>query len=313
MKKSLRILIISCIALLIGGTQTTMAQADDWQTPVMTLGASLTNSQRQGTIDVLSSKINNRNFQQVAVNGNTLVQYLNPAGADFTSNSGVWSSALIEKTGRGSGINVEILKYNGRNNITTITANQYRNAALTAGISDANIYVTSATPIDGSGALAGVYAAFAQNGEQLNQSQVTAAQDEMGTLSKINNQNQGQNGYSDAQLNNAVAQAKRQMAQIGPNITVNQITNIVNNTINDNHLQNVITNNQKQQIINLMIKIRDSGALKDNNFKQQASKVSSIIRDNAHAIFNKVNTPENQNLLQQIWQNIVNFVSGFFH
>ena len=313
MKKSLRILIISCIALLIGGTQTTMAQADDWQTPVMTLGASLTNSQRQGTIDVLSSKINNRNFQQVAVNGNTLVQYLNPAGADFTSNSGVWSSALIEKTGRGSGINVEILKYNGRNNITTITANQYRNAALTAGISDANIYVTSATPIDGSGALAGVYAAFVQNGEQLNQSQVTAAQDEMGTLSKINNQNQGQNGYSDAQLNNAVAQAKRQMAQIGPNITVNQITNIVNNTINDNHLQNVITNNQKQQIINLMIKIRDSGALKDNNFKQQASKVSSIIKDNAHAIFNKVNTPENQNLLQQIWQNIVNFVSGFFH
>lgn len=313
MKKSLRILIISCIALLIGGTQTTMAQADDWQTPVMTLGASLTNSQRQGTIDVLSSKINNRNFQQVAVNGNTLVQYLNPAGADFTSNSGVWSSALIEKTGRGSGINVEILKYNGRNNITTITDNQYRNAALTAGISDANIYVTSATPIDGSGALAGVYAAFAQNGEQLNQSQVTAAQNEMGTLSKINNQNQGQNGYSDAQLNNAVAQAKRQMAQIGPNITVNQITNIVNNTINDNHLQNVITNNQKQQIINLMIKIRDSGALKDNNFKQQASKVSSIIKDNAHAIFNKVNTPENQNLLQQIWQNIVNFVSGFFH
>lgn len=313
MKKYLRILIISCIALLIGGLPTTMAQADDWQTPVMTLGASLTNSQRQGTIDVLSSKINNRNFQQVAVNGNTLVQYLNPAGADFTSNSGVWSSALIEKTGRGSGINVEILKYNGRNNITTITANQYRNAALTAGISDANIYVTSATPIDGSGALAGVYAAFAQNGEQLNQSQVTAAQNEMGTLSKINNQNQGQNGYSDAQLNNAVAQAKRQMAQIGPNITVNQITNIVNNTINDNHLQNVITNNQKQQIINLMIKIRDSGALKDNNFKQQASKVSSIIKDNAHAIFNKVNTPENQNLLQQIWQNIVNFVSGFFH
>ena len=313
MKKSLRILIISCIAFLIGGISTPVAQADDWQTPVMTLGASLTNSQRQGTIDVLSSKINNRNFQQVAVNGNTLVQYLNPAGADFTSNSGVWSSALIEKTGRGSGINVEILKYNGRNNITTITANQYRNAALTAGISDANIYVTSATPIDGSGALAGVYAAFAQNGEQLNQSQVTAAQDEMGTLSKINNQNQGQNGYSDAQLNNAVAQAKRQMAQIGPNITVNQITNIVNNTINDNHLQNVITNNQKQQIINLMIKIRDSGALKDNNFKQQASKVSSIIKDNAHAIFNKVNTPENQNLLQQIWQNIVNFVSGFFH
>ena len=41
-------------------------------------------------------------------------------------------------------------------NITRITAAQYQNAALTAGITDAKLTVASAVPIDGSGALAGV-------------------------------------------------------------------------------------------------------------------------------------------------------------
>lgn len=288
-------------------------QADNWDTPVMTLGSSLTSEQRQGTIDVLSAKIHNNNSQQLTITGDTLVKYLNPAGNNFTSNSGVWSSALIEKTRRGSGINVEIVSYNGKDNITTITANQYRNAALTAGITDANIYVTSAIPIDGSGALAGVYAAFNQNGNTLNQSQVNAAQNEMGTLSKITQQNEGEKNYSDAQLNNAVAQAKSDMAKIGPHITINQITNIVNNTIKDNNLQNVLSDNQKQQIINLLVNVRDSGALTHGDFKDQANKLSDTIKDKAQGIINKVNTPQNQNLLQQIWNGIVNFFYNIFH
>lgn len=288
-------------------------QANNWDTPVMTLGSSLTSEQRQGTIDVLSAKIHNNNSQQLTITGDTLVKYLNPAGNNFTSSSGVWSSALIEKTSRGSGINVEIVSYNGKDNITTITANQYRNAALTAGITDANIYVTSAVPIDGSGALAGVYAAFNQNGNTLNQNQVNAAQNEMGTLSKITQQNEGQKNYSDAQLNNAVAQAKSDMAKIGPNITINQITNIVNNTIKDNNLQNVLSDNQKQQIIDLLVKVRDSGALTHSDFKNQANKLSDTIKNKAQGIFNKVNTPQNQNLVQKIWNSIVNFFHNLFY
>ncbi|UQS82214.1 DUF1002 domain-containing protein [Bombilactobacillus folatiphilus] len=315
MHKKVSLLTILTLAISSFSIWINPVRADDnqnWNTPVMTLGTSLSTSQRQGTIDVLSNQIANKNFQKLTVTGATLVQYLNPAGDNFTNNSGVWSSALIEKTAKGSGINVQILKYNGKNNITTITENQYRNAALTAGISDANIYVTSATPIDGSGALAGVYAAFAQNGDHLNENQVAAAQNEMNTLSQINQQNKSQNGYSDTQLNNAVAQAKSQMAKIGPNITVNQITNIVNNTIQSNNLQNIITANQKQQIINLLVQVRDSGALKNGNFKQQANKLSSDIKSHAQAIINKVNTPQNQNLLQQIWTSITNFFSHLF-
>lgn len=284
------------------------AFADDTgETPVVTLGTSLTSEQKSGTLKTLTAPLNGGNYQTMTITGNDLVKYLNPSGDNFTTSSGVWSSAMIQKTSSGSGINVKILPYNGHDNITTITANQYKNAALTAGISDANIYVTSATPIDGSGALAGVYAAYARNGQALNQNQVNAAQDEMGTLSGITQQNKNKKGYSDAQLNNAIAGAKQQMAKQGQNISDSQIRNIVNNQININHLGNTINNNQKQQIINILIEIRDSGALKNSNFKSQASTLSKQIQNNAKGIFDKFNTPANQNLLQQIINSIINF------
>lgn len=313
MKKTIKILtaiLFSAVATIVVG-QNNRVLADD-ETPVVTLGTSLTDSQKDGTLKILTAPLNGGNYQTITVTGSDLVRYLNPSGDNFTTSSGVWSSAMIQKTSSGSGINVKILDYNGKNNITTITANQYKNAALTAGITDANIYVTSAIPIDGSGALAGVYAAYAKNGNALNQKQVNAAQDEMNTLSGITQDNKDKKGYSDAQLNNAVAGAKSEMAKQGQNISDSQIRDIVNNQININHLGNTINNNQKNQIVNLLIEIRDSGALKSSSFKGQASKLSSQIENSAKNIFNKFNTPENRSWLQQLWDNIVNFFSHMF-
>lgn len=313
MKKTIKILtaiLFSAVATIVVG-QNNRVLADD-ETPVVTLGTSLTDSQKDGTLKILTAPLNGGNYQTITVTGSDLVRYLNPSGDNFTTSSGVWSSAMIQKTSSGSGINVKILDYNGKNNITTITANQYKNAALTAGITDANIYVTSAIPIDGSGALAGVYAAYAKNGNALNQKQVNAAQDEMNTLSGITQDNKDKKGYSDAQLNNAVAGAKSEMAKQGQNISDSQIRDIVNNQININHLGNTINNNQKNQIVNLLIEIRDSGALKSSGFKGQASKLSSQIENSAKNIFNKFNTPENRSWLQQLWDSIVNFFSHMF-
>ena len=311
MKKFITLLTAMLLSVVAMISFTKPVLADD-DTPVVTLGTSLTDSQKQGTLKTLTAPLNGGNYQTITVTGSDLVKYLNPSGDNFTTSSGVWSSAMIQKTSSGSGINVKILDYDGKNNITTITANQYKNAALTAGISDANIYVTSAIPIDGSGALAGVYAAYAKNGNALNQKQVNAAQDEMNTLSGITQDNKNKKGYSDGQLNNAVAGAKNEMAKQGQNITDSQIRDIVNNQININHLGDTINNNQKNQIVNLLIEIRDSGALKDGNFKQQASKLSSQIQNGAKNIFNKFNTQENRNWLQNLWDQIVKFFSGLF-
>lgn len=320
MRKLFRFLAILITAVAGALLLSTPAHAaDNWSQPIVTLGTSLTDSQKSGTISTLTAQLNGASYNTITVTGDTLVKYLNPSGSSFTSSSGVWSSAAVQKTSSGSGINVQILPYNGKNNITQITADQYKNAALTAGVTDANIYVTSAVPIDGSGALAGVYAAFAQNGDALNQKQVTAAQNEMSTLNDINQANKGKDGYSDAQLNNAVAGAKEEMAQKGTSISTGDITTIVNNQLNKNNLGTIINNNQKQQIINILVEIRNSGALNSSSFKEQASKVMNDIQSNAKGIFDKLNTQENRNLLQkvldaigQFFQNVWNQIVNLF-
>ncbi|MCT7730759.1 MAG: DUF1002 domain-containing protein [Lactobacillus crispatus] len=279
--------------------------------PSVAIGSSLTKQQRQQTIQTLTQPLNGSNYQVVNVNGNDLVKFLNPTGDNFTVSSRVWSSVMIQKT-NSNGIKVQILPYQGKNNITTITADQYTNAALTAGIKNCNIYVTSAIPIDGSGALAGVYKALEEQGTDLDQKRIDAAQDEMNTLSGINKENKGKTGYSDSQLNRAIAGSKKDMAKQGQNITNSKIEKIVNNQININHLGNTINNNQKMDIIKLLENIRDSGALKDGNFQDGANSLVKNISKDAHNLVSQSKSVQGQgnwinhlaNLLTKLFNNL---------
>lgn len=318
MKKLIKWLGLAAAGLALITAVPQIVCADDaWTQPVATLGSSLTTDQKNGTLSTLQNAAGVSNATQLTVNGATLVKYLNPSGSSFTESSGVWSSALVQKTNNG-GINVTIVPYNGTNNITTITADQYRNAALTAGVSNANLYITSAVKIDGSGALAGVYAAFAQNGENLNNQQINAAQQEVNTLSSITQANKGKDGYTDKQLNNAVAGAKQQMASQSNNgqqtLSQNQIGNIVDSQLKQNNLTTIINNNQRQLIINLLVNVQKAGSLKNTDFKAQAGKLADSIQNSAKGLFDKLNsslnTQENRNFLQKIWDGIVSFFSG---
>ncbi|ONN73754.1 peptidase [Lacticaseibacillus rhamnosus] len=318
MKKLIKWLGLAAAGLALITAVPQIVRADDaWTQPVATLGSSLTTDQKNGTLSTLQNAAGVSNATQLTVNGATLVKYLNPSGSSFTESSGVWSSALVQKTNNG-GINVTIVPYNGTNNITTITADQYRNAALTAGVSNANLYITSAVKIDGSGALAGVYAAFAQNGENLNNQQINAAQQEVNTLSSITQANKGKDGYTDKQLNNAVAGAKKQMASQSNNgqqtLSQNQIGNIVDSQLKQNNLTTIINNNQRQLIINLLVNVQKAGSLKNTDFKAQAGKLADSIQNSAKGLFDKLNsslnTQENRNFLQKIWDGIVSFFSG---
>ena len=318
MKKLIKWLGLAAAGLALITAVPQIVRADDaWTQPVATLGSSLTTDQKNGTLSTLQNAAGVSNATQLTVNGATLVKYLNPSGSSFTESSGVWSSALVQKTNNG-GINVTIVPYNGTNNITTITADQYRNAALTAGVSNANLYITSAVKIDGSGAFAGVYAAFAQNGENLNNQQINAAQQEVNTLSSITQANKGKDGYTDKQLNNAVPGAKQQIASQSNNgqqtLSQNQIGNIVDSQLKQNNLTTIINNNQRQLIINLLVNVQKAGSLKNTDFKAQAGKLADSIQNSAKGLFDKLNsslnTQENRNFLQKIWDGIVSFFSG---
>ncbi|KWU07091.1 DUF1002 domain-containing protein, partial [Lactobacillus crispatus] len=83
------------MATLYLNAKTANADSDSSESdlPVVTLGKSLTASQRQNTIKVLTQPLNGQSYQTITVTGNDLVRYLNPSGDNFTTSSGAWSSA----------------------------------------------------------------------------------------------------------------------------------------------------------------------------------------------------------------------------
>lgn len=284
--------------------------------PTVTVGNSLSSGQRKETIAILTQEISGQNYTTLTVTGNDLVKYLNPSGDNFTTTSGVWSSALIVKTDSEPGIRVKILPYNGQTTITTITADQYKNAALTAGIENADIYITSPVAIDGSGALAGIYAAYADKGKKLNQDQINAAQDEINTLSSINQNNRNKSNFSDAKLNRAIVGAKKDMAQKGGTLSDDQIRDIINNQIKINHLGNTINNNQINEIVKLLEEVQGSGSLKNKSFVGNAQALSHDFQNIKNKILksqNNSNVSHNNNFLNDLWNQIVGFFNKLFN
>jgi uncharacterized protein YpuA (DUF1002 family) len=98
MNTKIKKIITACALFLgLGLTAGGVSAAED-TTPVITLGTSLTASQKQGTLDVLKRALSDSSsYNTLTVTGSDLVTYLNPSGSSFTSSSGVWSSAAIEK------------------------------------------------------------------------------------------------------------------------------------------------------------------------------------------------------------------------
>lgn len=90
------------------------------------------------------------------------------------------SSVYIEKTGKGSGIHIET------SHITYCTADMYRSALATAGLSDVNVKITGPYDISGTAALVGAMKAYENmSGETLSEDVKDAANDELVTTKML--------------------------------------------------------------------------------------------------------------------------------
>lgn len=87
---------------------------------------------------------------------------------DNTTDAAMISSVAIAPGDPGSGVKVNIKNYDGENNITKVTSQQYAMVAQMAGVTDVSIVVTANRPVSGESALTGVYKALATDGVSLN-------------------------------------------------------------------------------------------------------------------------------------------------
>jgi uncharacterized protein YpuA (DUF1002 family) len=272
-------------------TATTSSSEQALQINAVALGNALSSDQKDYTLNALGIKGETPIY---TTNGEDLMSFIPDGG--FTKDWAVYSSVRMQTQKKGSGISVDIAT---PDKITKITAAQYQNAALTAGISDAKLTVASAVPIDGSGALAGVYKIVEESGGIINRDRVEVAQDEMDVLSKITEENKDKEGYSDEALNAAQEQAKTELAQktaAGEKLSQSDIQQTVQKALKSQGIDDIMTSDQVKELTSLMSDMKDKNIFEDFVGQLDLSKTKKQIEEKSKGL----------------WENIKSFFSGLW-
>ncbi|NLB21081.1 MAG: DUF1002 domain-containing protein [Clostridium sp.] len=244
---------VSLMTLLFLSMSLTQLKVDasELDGPVYSYGESLTAQEKERTADLLGVKKDSKEIEVRINEMNTILHN------SYNYNQ-VYSSVYMESKDTNEGVSVEIIT---PNTITRITPAQYQNAAITAGAVNLSIKIASVKAVDGSGALAGVYKAFSDANMELPQENIEVAQEELEETSQISEDNEGKEGYSDELLNAAIADIKDQIQkekdENDGTITQVNITNIVNNVLNNYNLNDILSEENKERLISLMQKFSE--------------------------------------------------------
>lgn len=231
----------------------------------------------------------------------------------------LYSSVKIQKTGSKKALEVHIVT---PQQITKVTQDMYRNAAVTLGVEHANITVASPITVTGESALAGIYYSLEENGASVSQETKNLAQEELQTLSDINAENTGKEGYDENKLNVALTDIKSAVAQAkqkNDNLTEDDVRKIVEETLANYNLKNVLSANQINLIINFAVNLSNSGVISNADFIKTLTNLKDSIVSQAESSFKNINLQfdanqalqDGGNFLTNIWNAIVNFFKSF--
>ena len=291
----LKKLLVTGMAILASVTAfTSVAQAatssqvqkvidESYVQPDYVMGYSLSEEQRNETLNLLgydSSKDTN-------VKTLTTSAYANIMNVADDSSLQLYSSVKIAKLGAKETLSVEIVT---PQNITKVT---------------------------GESALAGIYYSLEQNGAKVSDESKELAQEELKTLSQINEENSGKTDYDADKLNVAMTDIKSAVADKGDKLTEDQAKTIVQQTVNNYNLD--LSDTQINLLVNFALNLSKSSIIDSASFKSSLSSLKDSIVSKAGNTFSGINlnfnankTLENsKNIFAQIWQAIVDFFTGF--
>lgn len=170
---------------------------------VVTLGADLSKEQRQQMLDEMN--VDADSVQVLEVTNQEEHQYLGEYMSKSQIGTRAISSAKITLTEKGSGITVDT------KNITYVSNSMYANAMVTAGVKDADVYVTAPFDVSGTAGLTGILKAFeAAMGEEISEEQKQVANEEMVKTSELGEK------YGDDQIAELMMRLKEELAKNKP-------------------------------------------------------------------------------------------------
>lgn len=203
------------------------------------------------------------------INANDIYKIL---GIPDLNDTNVHSSVALAPAKKGTGVLVNINSYKGKNNITMITAQQYALAAELSGVNDVIITVTADQPISGQGALSGLYLALQQDGINISQQNIMAANQVIEATQNTVIQNAKDIDYS-GKLNSAIATTAKEIA-ISPNIQVNDIQQQLKNNLNKNGILKQTNSKSQNQIAMALNLVNQTKYSHTGHFKQSMNKAS---------------------------------------
>lgn len=272
---------------------------------------------QQSTLSTILGVTNN--YQQLTTTGADAAQYLGLSGV---ADSAMISSVAVAPAEPGTGILVNIKNFNGQNNITQVTSQQYSMAATMAGVKDVIITVSANQPVSGEAALAGVYKALSTDGATIDPTNTTAANNVMSATQSAINANPNDNSYA-GKLTSAVTQTAGQIAQKkqdGQTINVNIIINQLNINLQKQGIANKTSDAQVQSIANALQGVADAPISNSSAFVSQAKNLAGRLSGSVGNIMaqakdfaNSADVKQAANwFIAHVWNPVVSWFQSIF-
>ncbi len=290
---------------------------EKWGKPTVVYGGGLTEAQIKQTSELLGIKDSNTVLTETAT-GQDLIKYL---GSGDGNTSVMISSVMVQKTDKGTGVKVKIKT---PENITLVTAEQYANAAITAGVTDAEIEVAAVSKVTGESALTGVYKAFEANvykafeanGVQLDAKRTEVAQQELEVTNKIAQENANAKGFDSSKLDKAMIEIKKELAELkqkqGQLATKEDIERIINDALKNNSLQNVISQDQIKALVAFAQNYQNTSAIDSKQVLEQLNSLSKSVSEKINSLVEQAKNEGWLDKIAQFFQSIFDAIKNLF-
>lgn len=279
------IISILLIISMISGTVITVF-ADE--TKILTLGADLTDEQKQLIINYLGVDINN--VEVITVNNEDEHQYLDGIVSEQTIGHHTYSCSYIEPTTEG-GIHIKTV------NLTYVDCDMIRNALITSGITNANVICLAPKEVSGTGAMVGIFKAYEHiESEDLDEEKIELATEELVTTLEISDE------VGKEEANNMMTELKELVIEKGKEINKDEILGIVEKYLEEHNLK--LTEEQKGKLVELLLKISqkdyDIEEIKQSyqNLKDTINKIQETTEKTKNIIEKTVD------FFKMLWQKI---------
>ncbi|WP_312474445.1 DUF1002 domain-containing protein [Neobacillus sp.] len=252
---------------------------------IVTLGENLSAEQKQVLLTEMGAP---KDVQIITVSNQEEHQYLGKYVAKSLIGTKAISSSAITIAPKGSGITVKT------KNINWVTDEMYVNALITAGVKDANIYITAPIAVSGTAALTGIIKAYEISADKTIPEEVKqAANQEMVETAKLGD------SIGDKNAAALIAKVKEEIAKNKPK--------------NDEELRKIIEQAAKDLNVNLSDKemkrlIDFFNKLKDLNIDW--NQVSDQLNKAKDRISNFIHSEEGQGFFEKIKQFFIRLIDA---